>query len=235
MSTTDPAPEAPSRLRRPVDIRVYCLVDPLQTRGRPLVDVARAAVAGGATLVQYRDKHGSTRDMIANARALKQALEGTGVPLVINDRVDVALAAGADGTHVGQSDIAVRDARRLLGPQAIVGLSIGSIADAHAAAYGELDYVCIGAVFQTLSKADAEPPMGLGGLSRIATAIRGRDDGVPVGAIAGITQDNAAGVIGAGVGGVAVISAITAAPDPWMAARALRLAVDRALAPAGAA
>lgn len=239
MNTTAPNTSAPAsgvllRLRRPVDLRVYCLVDPLQTRGRPLAEVARAAVAGGATLVQYRDKHGSTRDMIANARALKQALEGTGVPLVINDRVDVALAAGADGTHVGQTDMSVHDARRLLGPEAIVGLSLGSAGEARAAAYDVLDYVCIGCVFPTLSKPDAEPPLGLDGLARIAGTVKGLDGACPVGAISGITHGNAAGVIGAGVGGVAVISTITAAPDPWMAARTLRLVVDRALAPAAA-
>lgn len=221
------------RLRRPVDLRVYCLVDPLQTRGRSLVDVAKAAVAGGATLVQYRDKHGSTREMIANARALKVALDGTGVPLVINDRVDVALAAGADGSHVGLDDMSARDARRLMGRDAIIGLSIGSVAEARDAAYEAVDYVCIGCVFRTGSKPDAEPPVGLDGLRRIAEDIRRFDPKVPVGAISGIHADNAAAVVAAGVDGVAVISAIGAAPDPWMAARTLRLVVDRALAAEG--
>ena len=104
-----------------VDVRLNAIVDPERANGRPLAELARMVVAGGATLIQLRDKHGSTRHMIEEARAIKAALAGTGVPLVINDRVDVALVAQADGVHVGQDDMRAEDARRLLGPNAIIG------------------------------------------------------------------------------------------------------------------
>src|ERR687888_650632 len=103
-----------------LDLRLYALVDPERANGRALDDIAGAVAAGGATLVQLRDKDGSTRRLVAEARAIKAALRPSGVPLVINDRVDVALAASADGVHVGQADMAVDDARRLLGRQAII-------------------------------------------------------------------------------------------------------------------
>src|SRR3954452_22370314 len=109
-----------------IDLRLNAIVDPERANGRALAELARLVVAGGATLVQLRDKHGSTRRMIEEARAIKDALAGSRVPLVINDRVDVALAARADGVHVGQDDMRVDDARRLLGPKAILGLSIKS-------------------------------------------------------------------------------------------------------------
>src|SRR5205085_5619406 len=116
-----------------VDVRLNAIVDPERANGRALDELARLVVAGGATLIQLRDKHGSTRRMIEEARAIRAVLAGTGVPLVINDRVDVALAAGADGVHLGQDDMPVDDARRLLGPKAIIGLSIKSVAQAKAA------------------------------------------------------------------------------------------------------
>ena len=116
-----------------IDLRLNAIVDPERANGRSLAELTRLVVAGGATLIQLRDKLGSTRRMIEEARAIKAVLAGTGVPLVINDRVDVALAAGADGVHVGQDDMAAADARRLLGPTAIIGLSIKSVALANAA------------------------------------------------------------------------------------------------------
>jgi thiamine-phosphate pyrophosphorylase len=111
-----------------VDVRLNAILDPEHANGRSLVDLARLAAAGGATLIQLRDKRSATRQMIEAARAIKAALAGTGVPLVVNDRVDVALIAEADGVHVGQEDMRAEDARRLLGPQAIIGLSIKSVA-----------------------------------------------------------------------------------------------------------
>ncbi len=111
-----------------VDVRLNAIVDPERANGRSLAELTRLVVAGGATLIQLRDKKGATRQMIEEARAIKAALAGTGVPLVINDRVDVALIAGADGVHVGQEDMRAEDARRLLGPNAIIGQSIKTVA-----------------------------------------------------------------------------------------------------------
>src|SRR5205085_4655686 len=123
--------------------------------------LGRDVAEGGATLVQLRDKHGTTRRLIAEARAIKQALAPFGVPLVINDRVDVALAAQAGGVHVGQDDMPVEEARRLLGPRAIIGLSIKSVAQANAAPLDLLDYVGVGGVYATSSKDNPNPPIGV--------------------------------------------------------------------------
>jgi len=185
-------------------------------------------VAGGATLIQLRDKLGSTRRMIEEARAIKAVLAGTGVPLVINDRVDVALASGADGVHVGQDDMPAAEARRLLGPRAIIGLSIKSVALANAAPLDVIDYAGIGGVYATTSKDNPDPPIGVAGLRDVIAALRARKAEFPVCGIAGIDAGNAAAVIEAGADGVAVISALSMNDDPESAARELRAIVDSA-------
>ena len=212
-----------------IDLRLNAIVDPERAGGRSLAELTRLVVAGGATLIQLRDKLGSTRRMIEEARAMKAVLAGTGVPLVINDRVDVALAAGADGVHVGQDDMAAADARRLLGPTAIIGLSIKSVALANAAPLEAIDYAGIGGVYATTSKDNPDPPIGVDGLRAIMVALRARRQDFPVCGIAGIDASNAAPVIEAGADGVAVISALSMQPDPQAAARELRAVVDAAL------
>jgi thiamine-phosphate pyrophosphorylase len=216
-----------------VDLRVYGIVGPEHGRSRDLAEAVRAAAAGGATLVQYRDKASGGRAMVETVRALKRALDGTGVPLLVNDRVDIALAAGADGVHLGQDDMAVEDARALLGRSAIIGLTVKTPAQAGSLTGASIDYACIGGVFATTSKGNPEPPVGLSGLSAIAAQARRAAPGLPIGAIAGIDAGNAASVIGAGADGVAVISAIFGSSDPRIAARALRSAVDSVLAGRG--
>lgn len=213
-----------------VDVRLNAILDPERAGGRPLVDLARAVVAGGATLLQLRDKHGSTRRMIEAARALIEVLAPLGVPLVINDRVDVALAAGAAGVHVGPDDMAVEDARAILGPGAIVGHSIKTLDQAERVPLDLLDYAGVGGVYATLSKDNPAPPMGPEGLAKIRAVLRRRAPLMPVVGIAGIEIGNAAPVVAAGADGVAVISALSLAPDPEVAARTLRAIVDGALA-----
>lgn len=211
-------------------LKVYGILDPAVSGGRSPADLAQAAVAGGMTLLQYRDKTGSTRDIIEAVRAIRAAIAGSGVPLLVNDRVGVALAAGADGAHVGQDDMAPEDARRLLGPEAIIGLSVKTPAEAAAAPLDLLDYVCIGGVFATTSKDNPNPPVGVDGFAGLAAQIRVRAPGYPVGAIAGITAETAGSLIAAGADGVAVISEIFGKDDVEAAARKLREAVDAALA-----
>jgi thiamine-phosphate pyrophosphorylase len=213
-----------------VDLRLYALVDPDVAGGHSLAELAWWVAAGGATLVQLRDKHGTTRDMVEEARAIKATLKEFRVPFLINDRVDVALAAGADGVHVGQGDMAIEDVRRLLGPQAIIGLSIKTTAQAEVAPVDLLDYAAIGGVFATTSKDNPDPPIGLAGLKRIADVFRRRKPGLPLCAIAGIDGSNAGPTIAAGVDGVAVISALSLAPNPADAAREMRAAIDAGLA-----
>jgi thiamine-phosphate pyrophosphorylase len=217
-----------------VDLRLYAILDPALAGGRTLVDLANC-VAGSATLVQLRDKHGTTRAMVEEAQALRHVLEPAGVPLLINDRVDVALAAQADGVHVGQDDMAPADARLLLGRTAIIGFSVKSVAQAEAAPLEYLDYVAIGGVFATSSKDNVAAPIGIAGLREVVRAVHARRPGFPVCAIAGINEDNAADVLAARVDGVSVISALSLAPDPDRAAQKLRATVDHALRQRGSA
>ncbi|MCC7346978.1 MAG: thiamine phosphate synthase [Variibacter sp.] len=214
-----------------VDLRLYALVDPERSGGYRMGDLAARVVAGGATLVQLRDKHGSTRRMVEEAREILAALAGTGVPFLVNDRVDVALAAGAQGVHIGWDDMRVEDARRLLGPRAIIGLSINTAERARTAPLEMLDYVCIGGVFMTTSKDNPNPPMGVEGTAAIARLVRARAPKLPVGAIAGIDESNAGSVVAAGLDGVAVISALSMNADPQAAARRLRGVIDAASPP----
>src|SRR5215475_6598375 len=212
-----------------LDLRLYAVVDPEHTGGHDLVDLACAVATGGATLVQLRDKVNDTSHMIEAARALKAVLTPLSVPLIINDRVDVALAVGADGVHVGQEDMAVTDVRRMLGPAPFIGLSIRTPEQAAAAPLALLDYVGIGGVYRTTSKTSGKSPIGLNGLREVVRVLRGRIGNFPSCGIAGITAANAEPVIAAGADGVAVISALSHRSDPQAAARELRGAVDAAL------
>jgi thiamine-phosphate pyrophosphorylase len=211
-----------------IDLRLYALLDPAVAGRHSLSDLA-GLIAGSTTLVQLRDKRSDTRALVEEARALRRALAPFGVPLLINDRVDVALAAGADGVHIGQDDMAPADARRLLGRGAVIGLSIQSVEQAEAAPLGILDYVGIGGVYATTSKENTQAPIGPAGLREVAAAVRARAPGFPICGIAGITAENAPAVIEAGADGVAVISALSLATDPGAAAQRLRAAVDEAL------
>jgi thiamine-phosphate pyrophosphorylase len=218
-----------------VDLTLYVLVDPARAGDRPLDEIAAAAARGGATLIQLRNKTGETRVLVEQARAIKRAIAGTRVPLLVNDRVDVALATGADGVHLGRDDLDAVTARRLLGPKAIIGATVRADADVAALATGAIDYVCIGGVFVTMSKNNPDAPIGAHGLAHLARLVRERAPGIPIGAIAGIDEGNAAEVMRAGADGIAVVSAVTAAADPEAAARRLRAIVDGAKLEQGAA
>ena len=216
-----------------LDVRLNAIVDPERAGGHDLAELARLCAEGGATLIQLRDKLSETRVMVGAAKAIKKALAPLAVPFVVNDRIDVALAAGAGGVHLGPDDMAVEDARRLLGPHAIIGLSIKSVAEAEAAPIDLIDYVGSGGVYVTLSKQQKKAPIGPAGLARIVGALRRRAPQLPLAGIAGIDAGNAAEVIAAGADGVAVISALSLAPDPAAAARRLRDIVDTALTKRG--
>jgi len=219
---------------RPVDVRLNAIVDPARAGGYDLADLARRVAEGGATLVQLRDKTNETRAMITEARAIKAALAPFKVPFVVNDRVDVALAAHADGVHLGQDDMAAEDARALLGPSAIIGLSIKSVEEAGVAPIECFDYAGVGGVYATLSKEQKSAPIGTEGFARVVRVLHGRAPNLPIAGIAGIDAGNAAAVIAAGADGVAVISALFVAPDPTAAARELRRIVDAMLGKRGA-
>jgi len=215
-----------------VDLRAYAIVDPEVSGGHELPDLCRILAAGGATLVQLRDKLSDTRVFVERARAVKAALGK--VPLLINDRVDVALAVGCEGVHIGWDDMAPADARRLLGPDAIIGLTINSPERADATDLSLIDYAGIGGVYGTTSKQTKNKPIGVDGMARTIAALRRRKPGFLACGIAGINASNAAPVIEAGADGVSVISALSMAKDPAAAARELLRAVDAALAKRGA-
>ncbi|MBV8448769.1 MAG: thiamine phosphate synthase [Hyphomicrobiales bacterium] len=211
------------------DIRLYGILDPAATPGADLASLAHLAAKGGVTLLQYRDKLAEGRVMVERARAILGALSGTGVPLLINDRLDVALVAGAQGVHLGQADILPHDARAQLGPSAIIGRTLTNEAHIAALPHEPVDYGCIGGVFTTGNKTNANPPIGLDGLGRLLRMARKAAPRLPLGAIAGINEANAAQVITTGADGIAVIGAIFVRPDPLAAAQALRRIVDGAL------
>lgn len=198
-------------------VRLYLVTDQQALRGRNLTDVVMLAVQGGATCVQLREKTSNTRDFVALACALNDLLTPLGVPLVINDRIDVALACGAQGVHLGQSDMPVVLARKLLPPQVFIGLSVETLDGVHRAASLLVDYLGVSPVFPTPTKTDTAPPWGLAGLS----AVRAVTD-LPLVAIGGIHLSNAAEVLEAGANGLAVVSALCSADDPATAARAFR-------------
>jgi thiamine-phosphate pyrophosphorylase len=198
------------------DYSLYLVTDRSLSRGRSSVDVVSAAIKGGVSCVQLREKECSTREFIAEALALKTVLKRHGIPLLINDRVDVALAVGADGVHLGQSDMRIADARRILEPHMIVGISAESVADAIEAENEGADYIGISPVFATGTKTDTVPPLGL---ERVRL-IRAEVD-IPLVGIGGINVGNGATVILHGADGIAVVSAIVAADNPELAAREL--------------
>jgi thiamine-phosphate pyrophosphorylase len=211
-----------------VDLRCYAIVDPEVSGGHALPNLCRMLAEGGATLVQLRDKLSDTRVMVERARAIKAALGE--VPLLINDRVDVALATGAAGVHIGWDDMAPADARALLGSDAVIGLSINSPARADATALELIDYAGIGGVYGTTSKATENAPIGLSGLARVIETLKRKKHDFPTCGIAGITAANAASVIEAGADGISAISAFSLAKDPRAATAELRRVVDEALA-----
>ncbi|RWY89259.1 thiamine phosphate synthase [Rhizobium leguminosarum] len=201
------------------DLSLYLVLDPDLCAGIGMVETARHAVAGGATMVQLRDKHAGTIRMIETGRALKQALDGTGALLIVNDDVEAAIAIGADGLHIGQEDMDAMRARTMIGPDMILGLSVESEALAGAVDPDLVDYTGVGPVFATPTKADHKHPIGFDGLARLVKA-----SPVPSVAIGGLKADHVAQVFAAGAEGLAVVSAICGRPDPEAATR--RIAVE---------
>ncbi|MFN2226536.1 MAG: thiamine phosphate synthase [Anaerolineae bacterium] len=206
-----------------VDWALTVITDRRTAGSRSILEVVRAAIRGGATVVQLREKEATTRQMIELGRALHEITRAAGVPLIVNDRLDVALAIEAEGLHVGMDDMPVALARRLLGPGRLLGYSPDSVAAARQGEREGADYLGIGDVYGTGSKPDAGEPVGLEGLAAAARAVS-----IPVVAIGGVTVDNTPAAIRAGAAGVAVISAVMGVSDPGAAARRLRQAVRAA-------
>ena len=208
---------------RAIDPAVYLVTDTAMCAGAEgVVRTVRSAVSGGVTAVQVRDPGATTRQLTTLARAVADALHGTGIPLVVNDRVDVALAVGADGVHVGQTDLEPVAARRLIGPRMHLGLSVSNpdeLAAALELPAGTVDLLGVGPIRDTSSKTDAAPALGFVGLARICAA-----SSIACVAIGGLGAEDVPAVKTSGAIGLAVISAICGQPDPVAAARRLSVA-----------
>jgi thiamine-phosphate pyrophosphorylase len=199
---------------------LYLVTDRQRTAGRPLLEVVEAALQGGVDAVQLREKDLPAAALFALATHLRDLTRRYRARLLINDRIDIALAVGADGVHLPVDSFAPADARRLLGPDALIGVSTHSVEQARAAAAGGADFVVFGPVFDTPAKRPFGPPVGLDALAQVTHAVR-----PPVFAIGGLTASQVAGVRERGAHGVAVVAAILEANDPRAAAAALRVAL----------
>jgi thiamine-phosphate pyrophosphorylase len=214
------------------DLLLYLCTDRGLSLGRPITETVEAAIAGGVTMVQLREKDAPTGEFYAIAREVQAITRAHHIPLVINDRLDIALAIGAEGLHIGQSDLPLREARHLargaslqiargaslqIAGDMFIGVSVSTVEEALAAEAEGADYLGAGAVYPTGSKADAGEAIGIDGLAEICAAVR-----IPVVGIGGINAANTAAVLQAGAAGIAVISAIVSQPDIQAAARSLR-------------
>ncbi len=195
------------------DLSLYLVTDSDICRGRDLVTLVKSAVEGGVTIVQLREKDACTADFLTLAKSLKAILQEYNVPLIINDRLDIALAVDADGVHIGQSDMPYDIARRMLGPDKIIGLSVESMEDVAAANELDVDYIGVSPIFSTPTKTDTKEPFALEG-----TALAYKNSNHRIVAIGGINASNIKEVMNTGIEGVAVVSAILAADDVEMAA-----------------
>jgi len=206
-----------------VDYSLYLVTDRRLAGGRSMLQIVADAVDGGVTCVQLREKTCSTREFIEQALAIRRFLQPRHIPLIINDRLDVALAVEADGVHLGQSDMPLETARRIAGESMLIGISAECLEDALAAEKGGADYLGVSPIYDTPTKTDTAPALGLEGLQQIRRAVS-----LPLVGIGGLNADNAADVIGHGADGVAVVSAIVAADDPRAAAARLRRVIENA-------
>lgn len=206
-----------AKRHRKIDYSLYFVADVDFAAGRDLVRLVRESVRGGVTAVQLRAKGLGTRAFLELAVRMTAALDGRSVPLIINDRVDIALACGADGVHLGQDDMPADTARKLLGPSKIIGISVNTLKEAGVAERLGADYLGLNPIYETTTKDTGLPAVGPAGIRRIRRSV-----GIPIVAIGGINAGNAAGVIEAGAAGIAVVSAILGAPDARKAAAELK-------------
>ena len=208
---------------RNIDYSLYLVTDRGLSGGRTTLDIVKAAVSGGVTCVQLREKDCSTLDFIEQALTIKEFLRARDVPLIINDRLDIALAVEADGVHLGQNDMPLDMAQKIAGGSMLIGISAESLQDAILAEKGGADYVGVSPIYATPTKTDTAPPLGIEGLRKIKHTVN-----LPLVGIGGLNATNSAEVIRNGADGVAVVSAIVAAEDPEGAAANLKRIIAEA-------
>ncbi len=205
-----------------MDLSLYLVTDRPLSRGRPIEEIVSSAIAGGVTTVQLREKDTPTGEFLDLALRVRTITRESGVTFIVNDRIDIALASDADGIHVGQDDMPADVARRLIGPDRILGVTAADAEEARTAIAAGADYIGCNAVFATPTKTDTGTPLGIAGLEELVRSID-----VPVVAIGGINTTNAAEVLATGAAGIAVVSAIVSADDPEEAARELKRFTER--------
>ncbi|MBP8933431.1 MAG: thiamine phosphate synthase [Candidatus Atribacteria bacterium] len=203
-----------------IDYSLYVITNRDLQRNRSTIEVVEEVIRGGATIIQLREKNLSTRVFFENALTIRKITKPAGIPLIINDRMDIALAVNADGIHLGEEDLPLKYARKIA-PHLIIGYSADSVLDAQQAEKDGADYLGVGSVFPTTTKVDAGPAIGIQRLKEIKKSVS-----IPVVAIGGINLTNLPEVIKAGVDGVAVVSAIVADASPFQAAKHFRFTID---------
>lgn len=203
------------------DLSLYLVTDQYLAQGRPILDVVKQAVEGGVTMVQLREKDASTLDFYRLALEFSHFLKPRNIPLIINDRLDIALAINADGLHLGQSDLPFDKARKILGRNKILGLSVETIEQAKEANNLPVDYIGLSPVFTTPTKVELEVALGLEGVKKICEFSKH-----PTVAIGGMNKNTVAETIAQGAKGVAVVSAIMSADNPKLAAQELKTLID---------
>ncbi|MCE5334862.1 MAG: thiamine phosphate synthase [Desulfobacteraceae bacterium] len=213
-----------------IDYRLYLVTDRLLAGGKSLEQIVRQSAEGGITVIQHREKISGTRDFLRQSLAFKKVASDFGIPFIVNDRIDIALACKADGVHLGQEDMDCALVRRMTGPDMIIGVSVSTPEEAIEAERAGADYLGAGPIYSTPTKPDAVEAIGPATLCRIRDAVR-----LPIVAIGGINDSNAAEIVRCGADGIAVVSAIIAALDPRGSARRLRNLVDVELRRRGAA
>jgi thiamine-phosphate pyrophosphorylase len=201
-----------------IDYSLYLVTDRRFIGDKPLKQAVEEAIIGGVTLVQIREKTASTREFYKIALEVRSVTSKYKVPLIINDRLDIAQAINADGVHLGQSDMPLYEARKILGKDKIIGISVGNVEEAISAQKGGADYLGIGTIFNTGTKKDIDMPIGIDGLQKIYSSIN-----IPAVAIGGINQNNFKDVLSTGVDGISVISAILGKDNITKAARNLKI------------
>ena len=202
---------------------LYLVTDPLLCAQAGVVETVKAALKGGVSFVQIRDKQATTQQLISVALQVKQVMEGSNVPLVVNDNVEAAIASKVDGVHIGQEDMDAAEARQLIGPDRILGLSVETEAAALQVDPAIVDYAGAGPVFATQTKRDHKIPIGFSGLRRLCSRLS-----VPAVAIGGLKEEHCKSALAAGADGVAVVSAICSHPDPEQSARRLLSSLNTA-------
>lgn len=212
-----------SRIDIEKNLKLYLVISRSACGNRDLFDVLHNAVKGGVTLVQLREKDIDARKYVALAKKVREFLDYYNIPLIVNDRVDVALASGAHGVHVGQEDIHPLDVRKIVGDEFIIGFSVNTIEHAKEANELDIDYVGVGPVFPTKTKKNPKPTLFINGLKNILEILK-----KPAVGIGGITPDNCYDVVLAGAKGVALVSAICGAKDPYLVAYNMRQKIDKA-------